>query len=592
MNLVPDQRVSRQAPHHASAPTVRAEGSRPPKSRQFPSSAATRVQFGGAFGNAVVNKTMLPTFEKITEVFIWGFLAQDMIALWLSRILNSLRVGRVPYDPKDDPQARNQPFHRQVKKWIAGNVKGLNWINCREDSARETLTGPGLLAVLGAGFMLARQCFKSKPMELSYDHMNALGKGFQQHLQTLEASQGHLADLPAYQKAVGQYITSIFADPVMAKTPLHTVLEKDAGAIQRALDTSAPAKKWDEQLVRDLQEHPVLRPVLEREKKLAKQLQSLFGKPENATQIQNDIRQQLARRPMLHLLADPKAARQGTYKRYLETWAGKWQEAIFEKGRGRSETLGILERDLEDTLESFNRKQRILAYDFGDPAHLKRSGLTLTADEAKVALHIKDETPLHRVSQTWMRCNPGPGGMHAPKQQDLRQTTEALNRWGDFATQVWERKQATVGKEAGTKLSDIVEGMTKKLVACKYLFGIGITALAGLYLLRVAFWAQSNDSYQATRLLRRKSHGNSSPPPPQAATNPSTPVGISQPSTGFQVGLNPMGGAPSPITALAMGQSSAWQGAPAAKAQAFGRNPFSAASWPPPENANRMEGRR
>jgi hypothetical protein len=50
-------------------------------------------------------------------------------------------------------------------------------------------------------------------------------------------------------------------------------------------------------------------------------------------------------------------------------------------------------------------------------------------------------------------------------------------------------------------LVDIMEGSFKRLVAKKGLLSIGTTLLAGFYLIRLAFWAQNHDAYQATRLL-------------------------------------------------------------------------------------------
>lgn len=167
-----------------------------------------RVQFGGGFGKKAIDGSV-SIFQKINEVFIWGFLAQDVIGMWLPRVGTSLKVGREPYDPSEDPQARNLPFDQQVKKWIVGNVKGLNWINFSEGTKRESATGPGLLAMPALVFMVNR--YMGNPaQELSFASMKALGEGFQKHLQQ---QQQKIANVQDYKKAVQGYVRGMFVDP-------------------------------------------------------------------------------------------------------------------------------------------------------------------------------------------------------------------------------------------------------------------------------------------------------------------------------------------------------------------------------------------
>lgn len=166
------------------------------------------VKFGGSFGKKAIDGSVA-VFQKINEVFIWGFLAQDVVGMWLPRVGTSLKVGREPYDPSDDPEAKNLPFDQQVKKWIVGNVKGLNWINFSEGTKRESATGPGLLAMPALVFMINR--YMGNPaQELSFASLKALGGGLQQHLQ---ANGKPIADKGDYKKAVQSYVRSMFVDP-------------------------------------------------------------------------------------------------------------------------------------------------------------------------------------------------------------------------------------------------------------------------------------------------------------------------------------------------------------------------------------------
>lgn len=143
-------------------------------------STASGVKFGGGMGQSLLNGSV-GTFQKITEVFLWGFLAQDALAMWLPRVWTSLQEGKETYDPNEDPQVKNKPFGDQVKAWLTGNWKGLNWVNFFEGTKREFATGPGLLAVPATAFMLNR-ALANPATELSTSSINGFGEGLQHHL--------------------------------------------------------------------------------------------------------------------------------------------------------------------------------------------------------------------------------------------------------------------------------------------------------------------------------------------------------------------------------------------------------------------------
>ena len=146
----------------------------------------------------------LPTFEKITEVFLWAFLAQDVVAMWLPRIYALLTEGRAKYDPKEDPKAKDLPFGKQVGKWVDGNLKGLNWGNFREGTKREFATGPGLLMVPAAIFLLANK-LANPSVTMPYFALKSMGAGLAEHLEGKPTAN--------YQAELKDYIRSIFVDP-------------------------------------------------------------------------------------------------------------------------------------------------------------------------------------------------------------------------------------------------------------------------------------------------------------------------------------------------------------------------------------------
>ncbi len=167
------------------------------------------VRFGGLQNAAAgswqgfVNFS-LPTFEKITEVFLWAFLAQDVVAMWLPRIYALLTEGRAKYDPKTDPNAKDLPFGKQVSKWVDGNLKGLNWGNFKEGTKREFATGPGLLMVPAFVFLLANK-LANPSVTMPYPALKTMGAGLAEHL------EGHSPE--HYKTQLKDYISSIFADP-------------------------------------------------------------------------------------------------------------------------------------------------------------------------------------------------------------------------------------------------------------------------------------------------------------------------------------------------------------------------------------------
>lgn len=188
---------------------------------------AETPRFQGAFsglGNRALNQAtngLLPIFQKITEVFLVAFLAQDVVAMWLPRVGTSLKVGRIPYDPQQDPAARNLPFAEQVKKWIVGNTRGLNWVNFNEESKREFATGPGVLMIPAVVFAAARRLFGKSAVEMSYGSLRGMSMGFQDHLAQsgLKDATGTISQ-EAYRKELAQYLTSLFDDAELRTTRL------------------------------------------------------------------------------------------------------------------------------------------------------------------------------------------------------------------------------------------------------------------------------------------------------------------------------------------------------------------------------------
>lgn len=345
-------------------------------------------------------------FQKITEVFVWGFLAQDVIAMWLPRVSTSLRVGREKYDPEQDPQTKNLPFHQKMEKWIAGNVKGLNWVNFNEETKREIATGPGLLAVPALLFTLNRM-FGNVSIELSNPSLKGFGKGLKEHLKH-QIGQTGIHNETEYRNAIKSYVANLFIDP-------------------EVISENSPAMK--------------------------------------------------------------KAGLN------LRQWANDWVDNFYETDvKKKKVTTEKLAKELNTQFRKFNREHRINPYN--------------------ASLHgfsdlIQDAAPLHHTEQTWISYRPdrlretlADAQIDKAKklitQKPLSAFTEELRRMEGFVKKTW---RATQGQDLH-HLPEITENTMKKLVSFKFAFGVATTGITALYLLKLAFWAQNHNSYQAIRLLK------------------------------------------------------------------------------------------
>lgn len=205
----PTQPLSKQA----SAPSMPVTG-RIAATRPSAAGPVTAPRFSG-LPPALTNK-LLPVFQNISEVFIWAYLAQDIISMVIPRIVKGTVRGRETWEPSEDPNTRNLPFTQQARLWVMNNIKGLNWANGREQVVRESMSGPGLLAVLGIGTTLAGKLFGSSAMQLSVPTLEGLGQDFIARLQEAE-QRGKTGANTRYGAVVRQHLDQLFVDPAFRK---------------------------------------------------------------------------------------------------------------------------------------------------------------------------------------------------------------------------------------------------------------------------------------------------------------------------------------------------------------------------------------
>lgn len=395
------------------------------KSTQSVGQNAQPVRFrGGAVQQALGNgwngfvNLSLPSFEKITEVFIWGFLAQDVIAMWLPRIYALLTEGRKKYDPKDDPKAKNEPFGTQFRKYIKGNVEGLNWQNFSEGTKREFATGPGLL-IVPAGIFVAASRLVNPAIKMPFQAVKGLGKGLAEHMQDVK-------DKDAFRKELKGYVRSIFQDPKL---------------------TTAKGKE-------------------------------------------------------------------------LEAWSNQWVDNLYNENiPAKKQKMDELSKQLNEMVRDFNQTNRMEPY-------FRKPGAKTPIERL-----MEDEHPLHRKESTWISYRPKllfetpikegitPERQLAKADRSLRQmpVTEVLRDLTRMEGMVKDIESRA--KEVA--LSDAAQQTMQSLVAKKGLMSLFATVTAAAYTVKLAFWAQSHDTYQATRFLNEKTaqnHGSQ----PQCANAPSS----------------------------------------------------------------------
>jgi hypothetical protein len=432
-----------QPPDNVSPSTRPKAGKRKPE--PYSGSPATAVRFGGGIKQSLLNGSV-NTFQNITEVFLYGFLAQDMLAMWLPRVWSSLQVGKHSYDPNQDPKMKDKPFGAHMKAWLTANWKGLNWVNFFEETKREVATGPGLLAVPALAFVLNR-AMANPAIELSASSIETLGEGLKTHLKE------HCKDKTYTSGQKKEFI-------------------QDAKAYLKRLFADTDFAKQNEQSISDWIESEV---------------ESSF---------------------------------EHVKKQGVQRLGSKVKKAFSPEKE--SEALSLNRKKLDTAIWEFNKSHRINKYDLGngvieDTNPLNNRGKTWVSHQPD-ALKLKVAKAGHQETQKEAIAE----SKNLVKQVQFAEVQNDVSRIGGYLNKIWDNFE----KAGHVNIGDATEKTMKELTRNKWLFGGGVTLLTAAYLVRLAFWSQNHDSYQATRLLvqdaSKKNHPHSNrqqqsnPIPPQA----------------------------------------------------------------------------
>jgi len=403
-----------------------------------------------SFGQRFVART-LPTFENITEVFIWGFLAQDVVAMWLPRIYALLTEGRKKYDPKDDPSAKSKPFGTQFRKYVKGNLEGLNWDNFYEGTKREFATGPGLLMVPAAIYLAASR-LANPAVKMPFPAVKGMSKGLKRHFEDANKLSGD----EAYLKQVQDYVHSIFQDPKLTATEMSPTGNKKYVTLERLKAELARDKKDTTHIITDLS-------------KWSEDWVNNFS--------QTDV---------------------GTKKKETQRLSKQLQETI--RAFNRTHRM--------EKYEAASGKGVNVNRLIEDEHPLHRTESTWVSYQPK---RIEDWLGYNKHPKTGELLSEEMQKAHARKYMKQMPVTEVLRdltRMEGLAKGIEERATKNNGL-----LSDAAEQTMKHMVNMKFGMSLGATAVTAAYLTKLAFWAQNHNTYQATRLLNEKTaqnHGSQS----------------------------------------------------------------------------------
>lgn len=368
-----------------------------------------------------IRDKLISTFQQVTEVFLWAFLAQDAIAMWMPRIRQSLLTGAVKYEADKDPENKGLSPLQLTKRYVLKTLEGLNWINFSEESKREFATGPGVLMIPTLAYSIARRTFGQKSVELGYGSLTSLSKGFIEHLKESSVKDAEAVLPEQFQAELKQYLKRRFDFGPLAQKPIDLVHNFN-------------------------QETPrITQPV----------------------------------------------------GQYASEWVDRWVDTILTlKGKAQQSELQALEKEFEEAMIGFNRAHRQVEQ-----------------------LYKIDQIPV----KLWKYCKDTAGKYGWRNHTELAPAGEFLhdlNRWKDYAVLVYEKKTGggDILNGVKNKLPELAESIYKRLVTKKAGLAAAVSILTGIYLYKLAFWAQSHDSYHATRLLNEgEGHGEGKPGAPKLA---------------------------------------------------------------------------
>ena len=180
--------------------------------------AAPHFAGGGSALQRMGNGT-IKLFDAINKNNLYQFFALDVVALWITRIVTGLAVGRIAVNALNEanPAAKADNPFQLWRHDLAENIKGLNWGNSWEILKREGLQGPGSLLLPTVAYGATRWLTRTHIQDMNYGWLQKLHLAFQSGA----SASGALADTPTIpqlvKNAVNQFFTPMTANDKLAQ---------------------------------------------------------------------------------------------------------------------------------------------------------------------------------------------------------------------------------------------------------------------------------------------------------------------------------------------------------------------------------------
>ncbi|MBY0404860.1 MAG: hypothetical protein K2X66_13250 [Cyanobacteria bacterium] len=373
------------------------------------------VEMYHGLGTKLVN-VGLPVFENVSEVFLWGFLAQDVVSMWMPRIRQSLMRGAIPYDPTKDPENKGKTWFQTLKTTMANRIAGWNWVNFNEETKREFATGPGVLMIPALAFLAARRSFGKSSVELGHGPLTQFTDSFIQALKNSPLATQEKITPQEFQQVLGDFVKSTFG----------------------------------------------------------------FSEADLAQKIKISTGKELKVRA-----GEVAAKSETTLGEYLTQWSHQWAESVFNHHgipqADLKKEIHVLETSLQDTLISgFNRAIKV-------------------AERPDKVLNI-DKIPVKLLDRTLSKGPNAEKIVYSIGEKPVGEFLHELSCWKDYALAVFSTK--TKGAGVSDFLPELAEKIYKKMVTKKAMLALAVSGLTGFYLIELAKWAQSHETYEANRLLQ------------------------------------------------------------------------------------------
>lgn len=182
-----------------------------------PATTAPHFAGGGSVLQRMGNKT-IKLFDAINREYLYEFLLLDIVALWVTRIVTGLIVGRIAVNTLLQPNpASNADTPFQLWRHDLGaNIKGLNWGNAAEILKREALTGPGLIVIPSFMYAATRALTRNHTQEMHYGWFQKFHLAFQAGVHSMDSAKDAQPIQELVKSTVRQFFSPMAQDDALA----------------------------------------------------------------------------------------------------------------------------------------------------------------------------------------------------------------------------------------------------------------------------------------------------------------------------------------------------------------------------------------